>query len=196
MIRLAVAAGLLAAALSTADARPVWRSVPTPLPPVVHTAKVRPPHLGPVWRIAPVIPVTDVVEYVAPAVEASPAPVADAAPVVEAPRASLPAPAVVVAVANIAPAVEAAQPAAAAFAAPPKPAPVVVAEKAPAAPPVAPAKPAATPPVSVAAPAVVETAPGIPWLDYLGVIALAAIVGGTIFFVARERRRPASRAAS
>jgi hypothetical protein len=38
-------------------------------------------------------------------------------------------------------------------------------------------------------PATTEPAPpGVRWLDYLGVLLMAAVIGGTIFFVVRDRR--------
>jgi hypothetical protein len=150
--------------------------VPTPLPPVVHAAKQRPPTIGPVWRYAPVVAISDVSVYVdVKHVVAEPVPVA----AVSAPEAmpKPPAPAVIVAVANVAPVVE-----------PPKPKPVpvvVVAEKAPEPAP-APAKPTAE---VAAAPAVAEPAgSGTQWFDYVGIFALATIIGGAILFFNRERQ--------
>jgi outer membrane biosynthesis protein TonB len=201
VIRLVVAAGALVAVSFAADARPVWRQVPTPLPPVVHMTKVRPPYIGPVWRFAPIVAVDGTEENSATSVaeetESLPAPATEIA------VASTPEPPPVVAEAKAAPVEQAAPvpavepvptPIVAAEPEPPveaKPAPVVVAQKAPEPPPGPVAKPA-----PVAAPAVAPTvaeppASGAPWLDYLGVFALAAVVAGTIFFFARERRRPA-----
>jgi hypothetical protein len=173
VIRLLVAAGVLAAVLSSADARPVWRQVPTPLPPVIHTAKVRPPYIGPAWRFAPVAAVVDVAGE-----DADPTP-AESPAVAEVTPETLPPP-------------EKTTEVAAARTPPPAlaPAPVVVAQTEVAAPvsepaPVAPPPPPTAP---IAGPAVTPTGS---WLDYVGVLALAAIIAATIFFVARERRRPA-----
>ncbi len=184
---------------ASADARPVWRTYPTPLPPPVHLARVRPVWIGPVWRQwdSPRVVSADF----APAEAAQPrARAADTAVVTWTPDPpAAPAPAV--------PVVAAAKPA-------PGPAPIVVAAKAPEPPPAAPvvaaAKPAPVPPPAkivvaqnapdsappaappVAAPMTLEPAsPRTPWLDYISAFVMAIVLGGVIYFFTRDRKRTA-----
>jgi hypothetical protein len=184
--RVLLVAGALVIACASAEARPVWKTYPTPLPPQVHLAKVRPAWIGPVWRrvvvpasvaatdIPPAIETTAVAE---PPVANQPAPVswrqvftaplAEQAVVAVEPR---PAPPFVGATAPE-PAPLIAKPAPAS-----PPAPIVVAEKAPAPPPAPPA-------------ALESSSPKTPWLDYISAFVMAIVLGGVIFFFSRDRKR-------
>ncbi len=186
--RILLAAAVLFVAVSSAEARPVWRQVPTPLPPVIHTTKIRPPYLGPAWRTAPAV-----VSYT-PAPEAEPTGQAPKAVAVAPPAAEPPAEKVVAAEPTPAP-VKLAPVVAPAPAVqtptPPKPTPAVVAQKAPdapaaATPPPAP-KPVAPPtaPAATAQPAVAEGA-GLPWGQIVLGVLFTAAVAGAIFFLGRR----------
>jgi hypothetical protein len=196
VIRLVVAAGIISAVSLGAEARPVWRAVPTPMPEVIHTTKVRPPYIGPVWRYAPAPP------EVHPVAADEPVPATEIVSVTPPPstekhvetsvlvaQANPPVPETAATSAKV---VDSA-PVAATETPVREPLPIVVAEKAPDTVPPVEVKPAAPTPAT-AAPAAEATIPapgGKSWLDYLGVFVLAAIIGGTILMVARERKRTA-----
>jgi hypothetical protein len=182
VLRFLLAAGACIVFAAPTEAAPVWRSVPTPMPPEIHLSKARPPWLGPVWRqtsssrlvsvsvLQSDTPDTSVVTLESEAAAeppAAPAPVAPAIPAAPAPvvaaKAPEPAP----------PAVPVAKPAEVA-------APVVAADKAPDPTPVA---------APASAPAMEAASPPSRWLDYLGALAMAIVVGGAIFFLTRDRKR-------